>query len=428
MSEAHPLEELFKKAADDPDARASFYEALMNSAVYVVGRPEEETEEGQSAPHVQIKQWRQPDGNMALPFFASEEALRRTLPEETEVMPIGVVDLFRLSGGTTLVFTADGRAKPFLPDEIEALLASTMALDPLALALLKTARENTEANRVAFYSTLVNAQIFLLGRPKDETRNPSAEKKLINQEDQFYFHAIDHPHLKGQKVLPFFSSLEHLKRFVRTEETYLSFPAMAFFNMALGLDTPLVLNPGYEPHKFFSREEIESILQAARPEPFEPRHFKAGSKVVLGPPETYPQELVGALLDFLPEHREVKAAYLTMMKEEETDGEPVLVIGFEAEGDLSRMFREAAPLVNEYATEGMAIDFAKVARGEGGLSQYFLDKVRPFYLRPTQRNNSKNAAPGSEKAGQDSPVEKYDKPGFFGRFKRIFGSSKKNED
>lgn len=424
MSEAHPLEQALHKAANDPDARAAFYQALMNSAVHVVGRQEEPEAEGE-APHIQLKQWQQPDGTLAMPFFASLDSLRHTLGDQDPHLVMPVVDLFKMTRDATLVFTTPNGSKAFSQEEIEALLASTIALDPLAISLARAAQENSEEARHEFYQVLVNSQVFVIGKPAGDGngQEPTYGQRNITENDKFNISSWPHPFLEGEKVVPFFSSQEHLKRAAKKETGFMVFPALTFLTLARSLNAPLLLNPGYDPQKMLSLEEVDFLLNSARPEPFESRHFKPGTKVMLGPPDKYPQELVAALLDFLPEHREVKAAYLAMMREDGEEAAPVLVIGFEADGDLTEMFRGAGPLVGQFAEDGLAIDFARVEKGETGLSEYFLDKVSPFYRRAIIRDGQ--GVNLDEKDDLKEPVhEEYSRPGFFGRLKRIFSGSK----
>jgi len=431
MTESHPLEEALKRAANDPEAREAFYKALISSTVHVVGRTEP-TEDEDHKGHIQLKQWQQADGVMALPFFASEESLKRTLGEDEPHLTIPVLDLFQLTRGTTLVFTTPDGGKAFTPDEIETLLASVFALDPLAQALSLAARENTDEARNAFYQTLVNSQVYVLGKPNDEHHSPSSEARQMGENDQFFISSCPHPHQEGELVVPFFSSLEHLKRFVKKEETYLTFQALTFFELTQALKKDVVLNLGFEVTKFFRPEEVESLLKSVRPNKpangeaddtgFAPRRIDPNTQVILSPPKEYPQELVRALLDFLPEHRDVKAAYLTTMRTEGGDPDPVLIIGFDSEGDMAELCRAAEPLVAEHADPDQVVDFAKIVPGEPGLSQYFLEQTSPFYLRPIIRGQASGGdAAGTKEAAEEKIVSQ---PGFFDRLKRIFGGSK----
>lgn len=424
MSEPHPLEQALHKAANDPDARASFFQALMNSSVHVVGREEEPETEG-ARPHIQLKQWQQPDGTLAMPFFATVESLRHSLGDQDPHLVMPVVDLFRMIRDATLVFTTPGGSKAFSQEEIEALLASTIALDPLAISLARAVQENTEEARREFYQVLVNSQVFVIGKPANQGngQEPEYGQRNITENDKFNISAWPHPFKEGEKVVPFFSSQEHLKRSAQKETGFMVFPVLTFLALARPLQTPLLLNPGYDAQKIFSLEEVDFLLSSARPEPFESRHFKPGTKIFLGPPEKYPQELVAALLDYLPEHREVKAAYLAAMREDSEKAAPVLVIGFAADGDLTNMFRGAGPLVGQFAEDGLAIDFARIEAGEKGLSEYFLGKVSPFYRRPIIRDDG-GADIDEKEDAKEAVQEEYSRPGFFGRLKRIFSGSK----
>lgn len=425
------MEQALKKAVNDAESRPAFYQELLNSTVFVVGRPEEGEGE-EHAGHIQLKQWHQEDGTLALPFFPTLEILKAALGEEEPHLPIPVVDLFRLAKGVVLVFTGQESSKPFTPDEVETLLSSTVALDPLAVALARASKEQTEEAKKNFYNVLINSTVHVLGKPKDEGTEPAVGTRTMSENSEFIFASCPHPYVKGEHLIPFFSSLEHLKRALQgsKEKTFLSFPGLTFLALATSTQKPLILNPGFDPHKIFTIEEVDFLLKSARPEPFEPRHFKPGAKVTLGPPLTYPQELVGALLDFLPEHRDVKAAYMTSMREEDDDSSPVLVIGFEVEGkELGPWFRQAADLANKFAEEGQAIDFAKVEKGEGGLSDYFVEKVSPFYLRSIIRGEHgqeiKQPVSGHKDGKKAEPAfEEYRQDGFFGRVKRIFSGSK----
>jgi len=419
MSESNHLEDALKKAVSAPEAREAFYEALMASSVYVVGR--EEPQEDGSPAHVQLKQWQQPDGYMALPFFASLDSLRELLGDDEPYLSLPAVELFKSAGDVTLVLTTPEGSKAFKPDEIAALLSSAMALDPLAKALDIAAREGTEDTRKNFYNVLINSQAFVLGRPADETVRPGQGVREIKPDDQFMINACPHPFLEGQKALPFFSSLEHLKRMAPPDSQYMGFSALHILSMARQMKLPPFLNPGFEANKLFADDEVEYLLNAAAEEPFEQRRYAPGSQIYLGQPDEYPQEMVSALLDFLPKYPEVRSAYLALMREGSEEAPPVLVIGFEADGDLTKMFRAAGPVVGEFAEDGLPIDFAEVKEGESGLSQYFLSKASPFYRRAL--NGSRQPAEDERNSG-DSADEKNEQPGFFGGLKKIFSDSK----
>ncbi|MDL2227169.1 SseB family protein, partial [Deltaproteobacteria bacterium OttesenSCG-928-M10] len=150
----HALELALKNAVSDPGSRPQFYKALMESSVFVVGKQEAPDKEGE-APHIHLKQWQQPDGSLAMPFFATAERLKQTLGEDEPIVAVAARDLFRMSGGgLTLVFTTAEGAKAFKPDEISALVSMGAAQDPLTLALIQASEEGTEEARRNFYNVL----------------------------------------------------------------------------------------------------------------------------------------------------------------------------------------------------------------------------------------------------------------------------------
>ncbi|KXS56840.1 MAG: hypothetical protein AMR96_00180 [Candidatus Adiutrix intracellularis] len=428
MSDLSQLEETLKKAAANPEARPAFYETLMNSTVHVVGTQDEEILD--EAPYIHLKQWLQPDGSMAIPFFPTLAILQKVLKDEQNYLELPVPDLFRLTRGVTLVLTTAGNlAKAFQPAEVETLLASRMTLDPLAKALAKAARDSTEESRRNFYNVLINSRLFVFGEPKDQRdgQPPTPGNKIMAPDDQFLITSISHPFHKEERVLPFFSSEELLTlaagRF-KVKGGFLVFQALPFFNMIKSMDQTLMLNPGFAGYKLFTQDEIDFLLQAATQEPFEQRTYKPGGKIFLGPPEPYPQELVSAFLDFFPGYPEVLVAYLTTLREDTEDAPPTLVIGLETEGDLTAIIRAAGPLVVSHSRSNWSnIDFAKVTFGEKGLSQYFLDQVSPFYRRTFNQDQAVVRSNQPPKETVVSEQKNFEGQGFISRLKRVFSGS-----
>lgn len=87
---------------------------------------------------------------------------------------------------------------------------------------------------------------------------------------------------------------------------------------------------------------------------------------------------LSALLATQPQ---VRAAYLCQMHDPARMPEPGLVVGFEGEGDLDRLMQNAGTVVADTVPPGHGVDFVLISRGDGGLSDYFLSSVAPFYRR-----------------------------------------------
>jgi hypothetical protein len=433
MCEASQLIEALQKASTEPEARPAFYALLLKTAVLVPGL-RLEGPNGAAPRQVRFKQWPQPDGSVAIPFFPDLESLKKILGENESHLTVPALELFRLTRGTTLVLTcADGLSKAFKPDEVDMLLSSGLAMDPLASALEKAVREESDETKRHFYQIFVNSQVFVFGEPrlKEGVMDPN-DPKPLGPEDKFTIATISHPQKEGERIIPFFSSGDLLQKAARganlpPQTTFLGFHTLNLLQMAKGMGLPLVLNLGPMTYKIFNLDEIDFLLTNSRTKLYEERQLPAGSQVQLAPPEVYPQDLVGALLDFLPAYQDVLAAYLTTLKEEPaeteavTEAAPGLVIGLETEAgaDLSEMLHRIAPLVNHHAPKGQTVDFTQIRPGEKGLSQLLKTKVDPFYHRSLPAS-AEPAGPAEAEAEAPPREEETDATGLFGRLKRIF--------
>ena len=425
MGETSQLMDALKKASTEPEARPAFYELLLKSTIFAPGLRQEGLDG--TPPQLNFKQWAQPEGFMAIPFFSDHEDLRKILGEEEPFVAISALDLFRLTRGATLVLTnASGQGKAFKPDEVDMILSSELAMDPLAAALERAVREGNEEARGAFYQIFVNSRVFVFGEPRNQDGETGPKgMRVPNPEDKFIIATTNTPQKEGEKIIPFFSSLDIMQRAAKaaglpSQATFLGFPALELLKIAKGMGLPLVMNLGPMTYKIFNPDEIDFLLAQTKPRPYDERQLPAGSKVSLTQPEDYPQEMVGALLDFLPGLPEVKTAYLATLKDDSAEAAPVLVIGLETEesADISGILHKTAPLVNAHAPKGRAIDFTQVKPGEKGLSQLILAQISPFYRRPLTQENAAAAAP--LQPTPEAPETQDDSTGLFGRLKRIF--------
>lgn len=276
------LEAAFQEAMHKTEARPGFYKLLMSATVYAVGRQEKQAA---GTPHLQLKQWKQPDGTLALPFFATYVAFRQMFGPEEEYVTLPAVDLFRLAGkDSTLVLNTPDGAKDFQRDEIAGLLTAALG-DPLANALAAAAQNQDKAKAPAlwndFYNTLANSTVLALAKPAGEgAQAPLTEKREIKPGETISISTWKHPKLDGP-VVPFFSSQAVMNKLVPEGESYIALPAPEFLQMASGFDCPLALNPGADIFKLFPPQEVKQILdvmhkveektqEAARPlNPFE---------------------------------------------------------------------------------------------------------------------------------------------------------------
>ncbi|WJM83873.1 enhanced serine sensitivity protein SseB [Dickeya chrysanthemi] len=122
------LEEVLKLAASEPAHRPEFFSELLEATVYVLGHSEEEMS-GESSllagGGLQLQHWEKPDGDSAIPFFSSLEALQLSVTDEQAFLALPVRTLFDITRGATLFLNPKlPYGKEFLPQEIEHLLSN----------------------------------------------------------------------------------------------------------------------------------------------------------------------------------------------------------------------------------------------------------------------------------------------------------------
>jgi hypothetical protein len=243
--------------------------------------------------------------------------------------------------------------------------------DPLEVALARAADE--PASRPEFYRILLDSEIYVIGHteaPGDgRTTLPAGAKLSI----------VSWENKDGTPITPFFSSLEALQRSLQEETRFLSMPARSFFEITRG--ATLVLNPASGYGKEFLPNEIEALLATGVNHVATERVVEAATQVLLGQPANYPSEMVASLTALLARHPNIKAAYLCLMQDRSSMPSPTLVVGIEGHGDVRAAIREAGSVAADTAPRGEPVDFAEIKRGSGGISDYFIASVQPFYER-----------------------------------------------
>jgi hypothetical protein len=231
---------------------------------------------------------------------------------------------------------------------------------------------NDPASRPDFYRTLMESEVFVIGRSGAITGQHAlipagAKVEIVHWEKQ-----------DGTPVVPFFTSLEALRRSLKEESNFMALSVRGFFEMVKG--RTLVLNPASPYGKEFFPNEVESLLSAGVNHVPTPRIVETATQVLLGQPSAYPTQMVTSLKALLAKHANVRAAHLCLMQEPSSQS-PSLVVGFEGDGDISRAMADAGAVAADTAPRGTPVDFIEIVPGESGLSKYFLSAGTPFYRR-----------------------------------------------
>ncbi len=237
---------------------------------------------------------------------------------------------------------------------------------------LRLAADNP-SHRPEFYSLLLESSIYILSQ---QDGFPSEVRKLEVGEKISIQNLVRND---GSPVIPFFTSLNTLRKAIEVESSFMELPARALFEMTKG--AVLVLNPKSPYGKEFFPKEIEALLSEGVNRLPEKRITTEETKVLLGQPANYPSQMADSLSTLFSKRSNVKAAYLALMHNPSQDEKPHLLIGIEAERDIEKIIREAGVVAGDTAPGGEPVDLVRIERHDQGLSQYFIQQVKPFYRR-----------------------------------------------
>ena len=128
------LEKALHKAAADHSQAPAFYEELMESKIFVLGKPESENngefilEEEQA---VIIQHWeRETDQSPVVPFFTSLQMLQQAIETDEPFLELTTIDLFQLTMGAPLVLNPNSEfGMEFEPEDVAVLLDADLMVN-----------------------------------------------------------------------------------------------------------------------------------------------------------------------------------------------------------------------------------------------------------------------------------------------------------
>ncbi len=131
---SNDLEKALHKAAADHSQAPAFYEELMDSKVFILGKPEEEdvgkfTLEEEQA--LIIQHWeREADSSPAVPFFTSLQMLQQAIDTDEPYLELPTTALFQLTMGAPLVLNPNSEfGMEFEPEDVAVLLDTDLMVN-----------------------------------------------------------------------------------------------------------------------------------------------------------------------------------------------------------------------------------------------------------------------------------------------------------
>ncbi|MDH5181221.1 MAG: enhanced serine sensitivity protein SseB C-terminal domain-containing protein [Gammaproteobacteria bacterium] len=230
------------------------------------------------------------------------------------------------------------------------------------------------AHRPQFYKDLAESDIFIIQHGEVPEQ---AGKKTLAPGMQLKIQNIE---IDGKLYIPVFSSISRIQAVIDTEVGYLAFNALEFFEIVNGSE--LILNPGSEYGKEFTRNEVASIVNGTIWEPEHTYEVENETTVLIGQPKNYPHELAEALTAYFKTQQEVLSAYLAHFYNPATGDPPHTLVGILATENWNEIIASAGIIAKEVEIADPPVDFVRVDT-EGGNLDYF-HEIEPFY----QKKNS----------------------------------------
>jgi len=128
------LDELLKKAINDPSRRTVFLQTLIRSDIFVICRNPVEFNEDQQGVRLELVTVRNSDGEVFIPFFTSHKELQRFVRKYTECCQINCLKFFGLIQNMSAVLNPNSYGKEFSSPEIRAVLkiAKNLHIKPIS--------------------------------------------------------------------------------------------------------------------------------------------------------------------------------------------------------------------------------------------------------------------------------------------------------
>jgi len=227
------------------------------------------------------------------------------------------------------------------------------------------------AYRAEFYKNLLSEKLIVL---TDEMTLPEGIQTL--QENT----SVNIATLPDGKI-PVFTSASKIfdKGVINKEVPFIEMKGEDLFNLATG--ATFILNPYSDYGKELLPGEIQSLLKGTiLTDNHKQITIQEETKVQIGQPANYPTEIVNSLKTLFKDRPSVKAAYLGWILNPSSGEPPHLIFALDIDGDKQKITNEAGFTAQQLSKPNDIIDFIQI-NDKNGISDYFLNQTKPFYVR-----------------------------------------------
>jgi hypothetical protein len=242
---------------------------------------------------------------------------------------------------------------------------------------LSTKRVNRDMEATMFREIYHGKYLMPLDTSKMnlEKTNPSNGESVIKEKSVMQFPLIRNA--ENKNFYPLFTDWNEFRRFDREQKfsgNIATFNDMKFF---ITQGDGIVINP-YGANIILKKEMISAIESIGKGLPqdtvLKEQVAEKDTKVMLGEPAEYPQEMIDEICKYLKTNKKVTAAYLRLMVKENVQSY-LIVVDFT--GDHDELFRGIANAGTPYS-KGKPLDFVPISSDFG---KNAVENVEPFYKK-----------------------------------------------
>lgn len=248
-------------------------------------------------------------------------------------------------------------------------VSSTFPENELEKVLMKAADDASFRNE--FYTKLLWSELYVLSAGHNEA---DAGVKVLEEDTTIQFATFE----TGQ--IPIFTSTNRIfdKGVVKHQVPFIAMKGQDLFKFTKG--ESFILNPYSDYGKELVPLEIEELLNGTIFNRSNEVTIEKNTPMQIRQLVKYPEGLLSALCELFKKRPIVRAAYIAEVRIKGDVNLPHLLIGLEIDGHLSEISKEAGPLAEKFLEKNEVVDFMQIS-DNGGASEYFLKKTKPFYLK-----------------------------------------------
>jgi hypothetical protein len=237
-------------------------------------------------------------------------------------------------------------------------------------ALLALAADEP-AYRPEFYRVLLESEVYVISDMEREGKGQG----WLTAGDALSILTIRVD--ENNPIIPFFTSIEELTRFVDYQAQWIGINARYLFILTRG--ATLVLNPQSRFSKPFYPVMIEALLTTGIHHACRQTTSQSHAGVRIHPPDPYPSKMVDSLIIFFATRPEVTTAWVAL-KQGPGDQRPHLLVGIDACKDVEQIIRQAGSVALDTVPDGQPeVAFVDMNGIPEEISKAILHNGRTFY-------------------------------------------------